>query len=178
MKAKHLDRGSGRLKTALYTALLSALLLAFLQPLFAAILPAIHLQPQLLGQTNSVTRVVVRHSRGLSGISLTCSLLGCQVVQSIKNPDGQLFVVQSSGVLSSALFLTQLLSADGVINAEIDQIVKTPTAPMDTWPWYADDRTPINYYGATVWEGYVIQTPNQIVRTSETQSAFAATGSG
>src|SRR5262249_29419186 len=121
MTAKHFDRGRRRSKTAFYTALLSALLVAFLQPLFAAVLPAIHLQPQLLGQTNSVTRVVVRHSRGLSGINLTCSLLGCQVVRGIGDPGGQLFVVQSSGLLSSALFLAQLTAADGVLNAEIDQ---------------------------------------------------------
>ena len=181
MTAKHFDRGRRRSKTAFYTALLSALLVAFLQPLFAAVLPAIHLQPQLLGQTNSVTRVVVRHSRGLSGINLTCSLLGCQVVRGIGDPGGQLFVVQSSGLLSSALFLAQLTAADGVLNAEIDQTVNTPTgpmAPMDGWPSYANDRTPIDYYGATVWEGYVLQTPNQIVRTSVTQSAFGTTGAG
>src|SRR5580765_2456 len=185
MRAKHLRNSRKTRKTALYMALLGALLVAGLRPVFGAILPAIRIRAQLLGMQpppprgpGSVTRVVVRHSRGLSGINLTCSLLGCQVGQSINDPDGQLFVVQSSGLLSSALFLTQLLSVDGVINAEVDQIVKSPSAPMDSWPSYADDKTPIDYYGATVWEGYVIQTPNQIVRTSETQSAFGATGSG
>src|SRR5262249_19346530 len=181
MTAKHFDRGRRRSKTAFYTAFLSALLVAFLQPLFPAVLPAIPLQPPFTAHTNSLTRVVVGHSRGLSGINLTCSLLGCQVVRGIGDPGGQLFVVQSSGLLSSALFLAQLTAADGVLNAEIDQTVNTPTgpmAPMDGWPSYANDRTPIDYYGATVWEGYVLQTPNQIVRTSVTQSAFGTTGAG
>jgi len=141
MRAKHLRNSRKTRKTALYMALLGALLVAGLRPVFGAILPAIRIRAQLLGMQpppprgpSSVTRVVVRHSRGLSGINLTCSLLGCQVVQSINDPDGQLFVVQSSGLLSSALFLTQLLSVDGVINAESDQIVKSPSAPMDSWP--------------------------------------------
>ncbi|PYV46484.1 MAG: hypothetical protein DMG92_17985, partial [Acidobacteria bacterium] len=34
------------------------------------------------------------------------------------------------------------------------------------------------YYGAKVWEGYVIQTPNQIIRTAQTQSDFDVTGLG
>jgi len=92
MRAKHLRNSRKTRKTALYMALLGALLVAGLRPVFGAILPAIRIRAQLLGiqpppprGPGSVTRVVVRHSRGLSGINLTCSLLGCQVVQSIND---------------------------------------------------------------------------------------------
>src|SRR5690348_6973785 len=110
MKARYADGDSGPSKSGLYTALLSTIFFScsVLQSLLAAVLPPIHLQPQLFSRANSVARVVVRHSRGVSGINLTCALLGCQVVQAIGDPDGQLFVVQSSSLLNSALFLTQL----------------------------------------------------------------------
>jgi subtilisin family serine protease len=40
------------------------------------------------------------------------------------------------------------------------------------------DSTPVNYYGATVREGYVTQPANQIVGISKAQNSFNVTGSG
>ncbi|HLX73819.1 MAG TPA: hypothetical protein VKR26_03740, partial [Terriglobales bacterium] len=45
------------------------------------------------------SRLVVRDSLGLPGINLTCALLGCNVVNAIGDPQGQLFVV-NFGLLS------------------------------------------------------------------------------
>jgi subtilisin family serine protease len=40
------------------------------------------------------------------------------------------------------------------------------------------DETPTPYYGATVWQGYVVQPANQLVRTAQTQSTFNVAGAG
>jgi subtilisin family serine protease len=40
------------------------------------------------------------------------------------------------------------------------------------------DRTPVNYFGTTVWNGYVSQPASQIVRIADTLSAFNVRGSG
>src|SRR5581483_9530433 len=142
-------------------------------------MPSVSLHAQLWGiKTSSPARFIVRDTQGLSGLNLTCSLLGCQVLEAIGDPKGQLFVIQTSGLLSAPAVLAQLLASTGVADAEPDQTGNTPPAPSDTMPWYAYDQLPIVYYGATVWEGYVIQTPNQIVRTASTQSSFNVAGAG
>src|SRR5205823_6811500 len=84
----------------------------------------------------------------------------------------------TSGLLSPVLFITQLLSGDGITNVEQDQAVQTQGSIVGYVPRYLTDKTPVSYYGATVWEGYVIQTPNQIVRTTQTQFAYGVSGSG
>ncbi|MCU1305486.1 MAG: hypothetical protein JWN45_181, partial [Acidobacteriaceae bacterium] len=45
-------------------------------------------------------RLVVRDSLGLPGINLTCAILGCNVVQAIGDPQGQLFVVKFPSLLN------------------------------------------------------------------------------
>src|SRR5205823_4978712 len=39
-------------------------------------------------------------------------------------------------------------------------------------------KTPVPYYGATVWRGYVTQPGNRLVQTDATHATFGATGSG
>ena len=126
MKATDLGCRKGAI-TRFFVALFCLILVVLLQAGLAATPASLRLNAQLLGGTSSAShasrasRFIVRDIAGLSGINLTCSLLGCQVLQSVGDPDGQLFVVQSSGLIDSALFLTQLLSAGGVISAEPDQ---------------------------------------------------------
>jgi subtilisin family serine protease len=158
----------------------NALCIALVCSMFALFVPQgiAQINVQWFHQVSPPSQFIVRDSAGSSGINLTCALLGCQVLRGIGDPDGQLFVVQARGILDSAVFLAQLLSANGVSDAELDQTVNTLAATMGTMPSYATDETPVSYYGATVWEGYLLQTPNQIVRTAETQSAFGVSGSG
>lgn len=141
--------------------------------------PSVALDAQLaIAKTSSPARFIVRDTQGLPGLNFTCSLLGCQVIETIGDPNGQLFVIQTSGVLSSEVFLLQLLARNEIADAEPDQTGNTPPRPAETMPWYAYDQAPVDYYGASVWQGYVIQTPNQIARTSSTQSSFNVTGRG
>jgi subtilisin family serine protease len=122
---------------------------------------------------------IVRETRGLLGLNLTCLLFGCKVIQSIGDPDGQLYVVQVASLLSPVFVLTQLLSGGGITNVEPDQPVNTlGTNTVGALPSYINDLTPVSYYGATVWQGYVDQTPSQIINTQITQSTLGATGSG
>ena len=142
-------------------------------------MPSVRLHAQLgVIKTSSPAKFIVRDTEGLSGLNFTCSLLGCQVLQAVGDPNGQLFVIQTSGLLSAPVFLAQLLASTGIADAEPDQTGNTPPPPSDTMPWYAYDQLPVTYYGASVWEGYVVQTPNQIVHTSTTQSSFNVSGGG
>jgi len=157
--------------------LICTMLVVYGQPGFA-ITPVSRNNAQLLGQTPSSSRFIVRDRAGVAGLNLTCLLLSCNILEKIPDPAGQLFVVQNTGILNPVAFLTRLLSAVGVVDAEIDQTVSTVGATIGEIPPYLTDEKPVRYYGAKVWEGYVIQTPNQIVRTAQTQSTFATTGQG
>jgi subtilisin family serine protease len=157
--------------------LIYAMLVVYGQPGFT-ITPVPQNNAQLLGQMPSSNRFIVRDKAGIAGLNLTCLLLSCNILEKIADPDGQLFVVQNTGILSPVVFLTRLLSAVGVVDAEIDQTVSTAGATIGEIPSYLTDEKLVRYYGAKVWEGYVIQAPNQIVRTAQTQSTFGTTGQG
>ena len=177
MKAIQLDRYRKKIKTILRIMLLSSIFGLSSARSFAAIFPGVRVS-LLLSATPTAIRYIVRDTLGVSGLNLTCSLLGCQVIRGIGDPNGQLFVIQISGLMDPQIFLTQLLATPGIVDAELDQTVHTSPPPNADMPWYTNDRTLVSYYGATVWEGYVVQTPNHIVRTSQTQSAFAVSGAG
>jgi subtilisin family serine protease len=124
------------------------------------------------------SRLIVRDSLGLPGLNLTCLLLGCNVVQGLGDPQGQLFVVTFPAILNPVTALLKINLQLGILSAEIDQPVYTLDTSAGPAPSYLTDQTPTPYYGATVWHGYIAQPANQLVRSLQTQSAFQVTGSG
>jgi len=137
------------------------------------------------------TRVIVRDTGGLLGIQNSCTKVGCSVNYGLDGTVGQLYLVTPNqqpprGLLGDLLgtvfnlldFLTKLLLQPGVTNAEPDQLLnltqsQSLTAPPGLW-----DTTPVNYYGTTVWDGYVSQPAVQIVNLTSARSAFRVTGAG
>jgi subtilisin family serine protease len=134
--------------------------------------------PMCAPSADAQARLIVRDSLGLQGINLTCLLLGCKVGNSLGDPQGQLFVVTFPSILNPVTALLKLNLQLGIVDAEIDQTVKTLDAYAGPAPSYLTDKTSTSYYGATVWHGYVAQPANTLIRTSYTQSAFHVTGSG
>jgi subtilisin family serine protease len=173
-----------RAKAGVCVALILALFTVYVQPTFAIAPPPPKTNAQLLGGLLGgggllgTNRYIVRDTKGLLGLNVTCLLFGCKVLQGIGDPAAQLFVVTTSSLLSPVVFITQLLSGAGITNVEQDQAVATQATTVGATPDYLNDRNPVSYYGATVWEGYVLQTPNQIVRTSTTQSTYGLDGTG
>src|SRR5713226_490041 len=90
-------------------------LLLFLIPLCA---PPAHAQ----------ARLVVRDSLGLSGINLTCQLLGCTVVRNLGDPQGQVFLVTFPSISDPVTALLKIDLQLGIVDAEIDQVVNTQAA--------------------------------------------------
>jgi len=171
-------------KAGVSWALILALFTGFVQPTFAIAPPPAKTNAQLLGGLLGgggllgTNRYIVRDTKGLLGLNLTCVLFGCKVLQDIGDPDAQLYVVTTSSLLSPVVFVSQLLSGAGITNVEQDQAVGTQATTIGATPQYLTDRTPVAYYGTTVWEGYVLQTPNQIINTSTTQAAYGVNGDG
>jgi subtilisin family serine protease len=139
--------------------------------------PAQLLSASLSG-TSTGARLIVRDTLGLNGLNLTCLLLGCQVKQSIGDPSGQLFVVTTPSLLDPVTFIARLLLQPGISAVEIDQPVGTQSADAGNAPWYLNDRQPVSFYGATVWEGYVAQPAVHLIRSDSANSVYNATGAG
>jgi hypothetical protein len=148
------------------------------KPWVVAIGLLLFLIPLCTAPAHAQTRLVVRDSLGLSGINLTCQLLGCNVVRNLGDPQGQLFLVTFPSILNPVTATLKLSLQLGIVDAEIDQVVNTQAAYAGPAPSYLTDEKPTSYYGATVWHGYVAQPANQLIRTSTTQSTFHVTGSG
>ena len=124
------------------------------------------------------TRLVVRDSLGLPGLNLTCRLFGCNVVRNLGDPQGQVFLITFPAVLNPVTKLLQLQLQLGIVDVEIDQTAATHDEAYASSDSYLTDKTPTPYYGATVWQGYLVQPANRLIRTSTTQSTFHVTGSG
>lgn len=123
-------------------------------------------------------RLIVRDSLGLSGINLTCLLLGCKA-SSLGDPQGQLFVVTFPSILNPVTALLKLnVNVLGIVDVEIDQTVYSQDPGANVPGSYLTDQTPTYYYGSTVWHGYLVQPGNQLIQTNNTQSAWGVTGSG
>jgi subtilisin family serine protease len=124
------------------------------------------------------TRLIVRDSLGLPGINLTCLLTGCKVVTGLGDPNGQLFLVTFPAILNPITDLLKINLQTGILDVEVDQVVTAQEPDATSTPSYLTDQTPTPYYGATVWQGYIVQPANQLVRTAQTQSTFNVAGAG
>src|SRR5712664_93925 len=163
---------------------LSLLLVLFL---FIGAQPARgQLLQSLLGGTSPATptqpaqgRYIVRSTGGLLSILNLCSILGCQVQGGLDGSLGQLFLVTSTtNLLSSSVTLLESLL--GIVSVEVDQTLNIPrTAPLIPYaPGQLSQRTPINYYGTSVWYGYASQPAAQIIELPDAQIGFNVTGTG
>ena len=124
------------------------------------------------------TRLIVRDSLGLPGLNLSCALLGCQVLQGLGDPQGQLFVVTFPRILDPVTSLLRLQLGAGILSVEIDQIVNTQSGNAGPPPSYLTDKTPTSYYGTTVWHGYVVQPATQLIQNNAAHSSYSVGGAG
>jgi len=132
-------------------------------------------------------QIIARDTLGLQDLQKICTgTLGiqlCTVVEPIGDPQAQIYVV-APGVISDVNQLLQFLLGFLLPNggdAELDQILKLKgftnstswTAPLSLY-----DVTPVNYYGTTVWHGYVSQPAVGIIRLVNGQNSYHISGKG
>lgn len=124
------------------------------------------------------SRLIVRDTLGLQHLNFLCPLLGCNVIRGLGDPLQQLFVVAPIGQLDLGSLLSILSLQGGIVDVEPDQLLSLVTPPLSFIPQALQDNLPTNYYGTLVWNGYLNQTANSIIRTAETQSQFHVSGAG
>ncbi|MGA9884956.1 MAG: S8 family serine peptidase [Candidatus Acidiferrales bacterium] len=127
--------------------------------------------------------VIVRTNLGLRGLQNACRSNGCTVVRNLDGNQGQVFLVQPQQGLIPDVLASVLRLVNGIVDAEPDQLVIIPPnssagAYQTTVPTYLDDQTPVNYFGTTVWDGYVNQPAAWMIGAAQAQSTFNVTGNG
>ena len=125
-------------------------------------------------------RIIVRDSLGLPALRLTCLLLGCNVIEGVDGVLGQVFVVVPGPFSSVTTLLEELLGQLGIVDAELDQLLRVSQQQSQTAPPGLWDRDPVSYYGTSAWDGYVHQPAVSIINLSKVQSrsSFGVSGSG
>jgi subtilase family protein len=150
--------------------------------LFSCVLSATRVTAQTISvvstTTTSPTRFIVRNPSGLASLQQLCITLGCNVAGGIDGSLGKVFLVTAPSGIDPNAFLQTLRSQPGVTNAELDALLRVMQSATPAAPSGLSDSTPVNYFGTTVWHGYVAQPASTIVRLPDTQSTFNATGAG
>jgi hypothetical protein len=138
-------------------------------------------------------RAIVRIKDGVAGlpvIQLVCDIVGCTVDSSLDTPPeggalqaSSLFLVKLPPILNIDVLLSFVLRLLGVASVEPDLKLQVTEAPVadESAPSVQDylwRRTPVAYFGTTVWEGYLQQPATGIVRLPETQCGLRFTGGG
>ena len=129
-------------------------------------------------QAAADTRFIVRNPSGLSSLQQLCVTLGCSVSGGLDGGLGKLFLVTTPALVDPNTFLKTLRAQPGITNAELDALLKVMQATASTPPSGLSDTTPVNYFGVSVWHGYLAQPASTIIRLPDTQSAFSASGAG
>ena len=142
-----------------------------------------------LHSASAQNRVIARDTKGLQDLQNICSgllggLLGglnlCTVVEPIGDPQGQVYLIAPGliGDVNALLqFLLNTLSGSGG-DAEIDRLLVVKNSTAWTAPSSLYDTTPTNYYGTTVWHGYVSQPAVQIIALRRAQTSYRISGTG
>jgi subtilisin family serine protease len=130
------------------------------------------------GSASAEKRYIVRDVLGLPALSTTCAILGCQVERGLGDPLGQVFLVTTPIETNAVTFVVSLLGQLGIVDAEVDQPAALRDAAADEAPPALYDDQPIDYYGATVWNGYATQPAVDLVRRPAVVNAWGLAGAG
>src|SRR5580692_7076435 len=154
------------------------------------------------------THLTVQSTLGPVAIDVVCLLRGCQVVESVNGSPYNYYVVSAPSSVNASFLVSLLQSVDGILNslfviiapnfidpnlllaivralpgvvdAELDQVVNVVSggATATDPPPSLVNTTPVQYYGSTVWAGYVNQPATSMVSLQRTQQQFNLTGTG
>ena len=134
-------------------------------------------------------RIIVRSTLGLQGlqqllnVQLLCGVPLLQQACSVTglgDPLNQVFLVTTPLDGSTVTGILRLLP--GIVDAELDQLLSLlgglNRAPSPPPTGLMSDRSPVLYFGTTVWNSYANQPAAQIVRVATAQNQFQVAGAG
>lgn len=130
----------------------------------------------LLATAEADSRFVVRADGGAQTLQTVCALLSCNVKYGLGDPAGQVFLVTTPDLPDPGSFVSLLRGQPRVTNAELDILGKLRDDSTYTAPPDLGDREPTDYFGATVWRGYISQPALQLIGLGRSREAFDLRG--
>ena len=149
------------------------------------------------GALTDADRIIVRTKGQVDGwdkITNLCALVGCKITRCLdtlpgEKKHGKVYLIEGPygpfNGIDTDTALSDLRSMDGVEGAEID--LPVPVAQAQSFQGdqasaavldQLQNRTPVSYYGATVWQAYLAQPAADTVRLRDTHCALGVTGGG
>jgi hypothetical protein len=134
----------------------------------------------MVPSARATNRFIVRSSIGPTVLSELCLLQGCTVVRALDGVVNQLFLLTAPNLVDPNLLLTLLRATPGIVDAELDQVVSLvgDLNRVTSVPSGLSDKTPVNFFGSIVWNGYAAQPAGLIVRSAEARNTFQVNGAG
>jgi len=125
-------------------------------------------------------RFIVRSTLGNTVLTQLCVLQNCTVAAAIDGTLNQVFLLTTPSAVDPTTFLNLLRNTPGIVDAELDQVLTLVGGlnAVTTPPPGLTDSTPVNYFGATVWNGYANQPASGIVHVQDAQNTFQVSGKG
>ncbi len=122
-------------------------------------------------------RFIVR-TISLPLLQKACMLNLCKVVQNLDGAVNQIFLVEFPSILPVNTLLNVLRVIPGVLDAEVDalQHLGVSQVPTNGVPAGLNQRTPMPFYGASVWQGYALQPAVTEIQLPEARTWFHVTG--
>ncbi len=142
------------------------------------VLPVLLVGALLAEPAQAERRLIIRNDNGSQAMQSICLAIGCNLVRGLDGSLGQLFLVTILDSVDPYAFLRALWKQDGISNIEFDLPGSVLQSSSSGAPSGLSDSTPVSYFGATVWRGYLSQPAAQIIRLAQSQSTFNVSGSG
>ena len=132
-------------------------------------------------------QIIIRTTLSLGALQQACNPLPlpisvlprlCTVVRGLGDPQGQLYLITSP--LSISTLENLLGNPLGIVDAELDQLISLIGGlnVVGTPPSALTDSALVNYYGSTVWNGYVNQPAAGIIGVPTAHNQLGLSGSG
>jgi subtilisin family serine protease len=156
--------------------LITMILVSCVAPARAQLLPPIFPSPV------TPQRFILRAPGGIGVVQTVCGLIGCGLLESLGDPDSQVFVISTS-FPAPLNQLNTLLSFLGITNIEPDLLVSLlPATPLISGatgvPDGLRDTNLVQFYGSPVWNGYASQPAANAVRANEARDWYNVAGTG
>src|SRR5579863_4176019 len=129
------------------------------------------------GPAAAQQQLIVRTTQ-LPLLKEACLLNSCQVLGALDGTINQLFLVTVPNLIPIKLVEDVLKLVPGVLDVEVNSLLKIGSnVPLQDIPAGLYQRTPVNYFGSTVWMGYAQQPAAGIIQLPEAQAQFSVKGS-
>lgn len=128
------------------------------------------------GPAAAQQQLIVR-TTSLPLLKEACLLNSCEILGSLDGTVNQLFLVTVPKLIPIKIVEDVLKLVPGVVDVEVNSLLNLGNpVPLQNIPAGLYQRTPMNYFGNSVWTGYALQPAAGMIQLPEAQAQFNVKG--